>query len=150
MCGVEHTCHPFRCMKNLTEDAVREIGRIHSSWIAFEVTGKDRRLLTLCADDIEFWPPDAQPILGRAAVLAQLGRGSKRIQAIEIGNRRIRGSGEIAYLTASYKTVFSSAGCSTSRQAIGAICASHGKPEYSWPEVRLRELLGKPTLCSPR
>jgi len=27
-------------MKNLTEDAVREIERIHSSWIEFEVTGK--------------------------------------------------------------------------------------------------------------
>ena len=92
-------------MKNLSEDAVREIERIHSSWIEFEVAGEDRRLLTLCTDDIEFWPPDAQPIVGRTGVLAQLQCGSKIIQGIEISNRRIRGSDEIAYLTANYKTV---------------------------------------------
>ena len=28
--------------------------------------------MALCADDIELWPPDAQPVLGRAAVFAYL------------------------------------------------------------------------------
>ncbi len=87
-------------MDDLTEDAVREIERIHSSWIEFEVAGEDRRMLALCADDIEFWPPDAQPVLGRTAVLAQLVRGTTRIHGIEISDRRIRGSDETAYLTA--------------------------------------------------
>lgn len=119
-------------MKNLTEDAVREIERIHSSWIEFEVAGEDLRLLTLCADDIEFWPPDGQPILGRAAVLAQLERGNRRIQAIEISNRRIRGSDEIAYLTASYKTVFSSAEYSTSTQVVGSHLWILQKRAGSW------------------
>jgi ketosteroid isomerase-like protein len=61
-------------MDHLTEDAVREIEGIHSSWIEFEVAGEGRRLLALCADDIEFWPPAAQPVFGRMAVLAQLER----------------------------------------------------------------------------
>src|SRR6266446_10673785 len=107
-------------MDDLTEDAVREIERIHSSWIEFEVAGEDRRMLALCADDIEFWPPDAQPVLGRTAVLAQLVRGIARIHGIEISDRRIRGSDEIAYLTARYKTTFSTAEDSTPRQALGS------------------------------
>lgn len=106
-------------MDNLTEDAVREIERIHSRWIEFEIAGEDRRLLTLCADEIEFWPPDTQPVRGRTAVLAHFVGGTTRIHGIEISDRCIRGSGEIAYLTASYKTTFSSAEDSTPRKAIG-------------------------------
>jgi ketosteroid isomerase-like protein len=107
-------------MDHLTEDAVREIEGIHSSWIELEVAGEGRRLLALCADDIEFWPPDAQPVFGRMAVLAHLERGPIRIHGIEISDRRIRGSDEIAYLTASYKTTFSSPEDSTPRQALGS------------------------------
>ncbi len=91
-------------MDKLSEDAVREIEQIHSSWIEFEVAGEEHSLMTLCADDFELWPPDAQPVLGRAAVSAQLAQGNTRIHGIEISNRRIRGSDEIAYLTARYKT----------------------------------------------
>src|SRR6266851_8315187 len=97
-----------RCMSELTTDALREIEQIHSSWIEFEVAGEGHSLMALCADDIELWPPDAQPVLGRAAVSAQLAQGNTRIHGIEISNRRIRGSDEIAYLTSSYKTTFSS------------------------------------------
>jgi ketosteroid isomerase-like protein len=110
----------LRCMKRLTEDDVREIQQIHTSWIEFEVAGEDRRLLALCADDIEFWPPDAPPVLGRTAVSAQLASGSTKIHGIEISGRRILGSNEIAYLTASYKTTFSSAEDSAPRQAFGS------------------------------
>jgi ketosteroid isomerase-like protein len=96
-------------MDELTEDAVREIERIHSNWIEFEVAGKDHRLMALCADDIEWWPPDAQPVFGRAAVSAKMAHVATRIHGIEITDRRIRGSNEVAYLTANYKTTFSSA-----------------------------------------
>src|SRR5260370_40716231 len=89
------------CMNRLTEDDVREIQQIHSSWI-------------------EFWPPDAPPVLGRTAVSARLARGSTKIHGIEISARRILGSNEIAYLTASYKTTFSSAEDSIPRQAFGS------------------------------
>ncbi len=107
-------------MDELTEDAVREIEQIHQSWIAFEVAGEGHNLMALCGDDIELWPPDAQPLLGRAAVSAQLGKGTERIREIEITDRRIRGSSAVAYLTASYKTTFSSAEDSTPRQVFGS------------------------------
>jgi ketosteroid isomerase-like protein len=55
-------------MDKLTQEAVREIERTHSSWIELEVAGEGHRLMPLCGDDIELWPPDAPPVLGRAAV----------------------------------------------------------------------------------
>ena len=119
-------------MDNLTEDAVREIERIHSRWIEFEIAGEDRRLLTLCADEIEFWPPDTQPVRGRTAVLAHSAGGTTRIHGIEISDRCIRGSGEIAYLTASYKTTFSSAEDSTTRKAFGCHLWILQKRSDSW------------------
>ena len=107
-------------MDKLTEDAVQEIEQIHSSWIECEVAGDDQSMLALCADDIELWPPDAEPLRGRAAVSAQLARGTTRIHDVEISDRRIRGSNEIAYLTASYRATFSSAEDFTPRQALGS------------------------------
>jgi ketosteroid isomerase-like protein len=107
-------------MDELTAADLRKIEQIHSSWIKFEVAGEDRNLMALCADDIELWPPDAQPLLGRAAVSAQMALGTTRIHSIEIIDRRIRGSNEVAYLTASYKTTFSSAEDSIPRQALGS------------------------------
>jgi ketosteroid isomerase-like protein len=94
-------------MNGLSEDAVREIEQIHARWIELEVAGENHSLIAMCADDIELWPPDAQPLLGRAAVSARMVRGTTRIHSIEITERRIRGSNEIAYLTANYKTTFS-------------------------------------------
>jgi ketosteroid isomerase-like protein len=107
-------------MNRLTEDAVREIEQLHSNWIEFERTGDHHSLMALCADDIELWPPDAPPLLGRPAVSAQLSRVTTKIQCIETTDRRIRGSSETAYLTATYKTTFSSADDSTPRQAVGS------------------------------
>jgi ketosteroid isomerase-like protein len=107
-------------MDELTEDAVQAIERIHSNWIEFEVTGDRHSLMAMCADDIELWPPDSRPVLGRGAVSALMTLGKTRIQHIEITDRRIRGSNEIAYLTANYKTTFSSAEGSTPQQAIGS------------------------------
>jgi ketosteroid isomerase-like protein len=107
-------------MEEITQDAVREIEQIHSSWIEFEVAGQSQSLIALCADDIELWPPDAHPLIGRSAVSAEMARATARIHYIEITDRRIRGSNEIAYLTASYKTTFSSAEDSTPRQAFGS------------------------------
>ena len=54
-------------MDELTKDAVRAIEQIHSNWIEYEVAGEAHSLMALCADDIELWPPDTQPLLGRAA-----------------------------------------------------------------------------------
>ena len=107
-------------MNELAKDVVREIEQIHSNWIEYEVAGDDHSLMALCADDIELWPPDVQPLVGRAAVSAQMARGATRIHSIEITDRRIRGANEIAYLTASYRTTFSSAEDSTPKEALGS------------------------------
>lgn len=106
-------------MEEIRENSIREIEQIHSSWIGFEVRGQGQSLIALCADDIELWPPDAHPLIGRSAVSAEMARATTKIHSIEISDRRIRGSNEIAYLTASYKTTFSSAEDSTPRQALG-------------------------------
>jgi hypothetical protein len=66
-----------RCMIELTKDALREIEQIHSNWIEYEVAGDNHSLMALWADDIELWPPDAQPLLGRAAISAQMARGNR-------------------------------------------------------------------------
>jgi ketosteroid isomerase-like protein len=106
-------------MVELTNDAVRQIEQIHSDWIAYEVAGEDLKLMALCDDEIELWPPDAPPLIGRAAVSAQMAYGTTKVHSIEITDRRIRGSNEIAYLTASYKTTFSTTEDSTPRQLLG-------------------------------
>jgi ketosteroid isomerase-like protein len=100
----------FGIMKRMSappEHALREIEHIHSKWLEFEIAGDVRSLMALCADDIELWPPDAPPLIGREAVSASMARGTARIHDIEISERRIRDSNEIAYLTANYKTTFS-------------------------------------------
>lgn len=107
-------------MSGLPEDAVRAIEQIHSRWIKFEAAGENRSLMAFCTDDIELWPPDAQPLSGRAAVSEWMAQRTTRIHSIEISKRRIRGSNEIAYLTANYKTIFSSREDPTPRQSIGS------------------------------
>jgi ketosteroid isomerase-like protein len=119
-------------MNGFPEDSVREIEQIHSKWIEFEVAGENHSLMALCADDIEVWPPDAQPLIGRAAVSAWMVRGATRIHSIEITERRIRGSNEIAYLTANYKTTFSLREDSTSRQSLGCHQWILGKQSDKW------------------
>ena len=59
-------------MDELTTDALSEIQQIHSNWVECEIVGDSLGLMALCADDIEFWPPDAPPLRGRAAVSAQM------------------------------------------------------------------------------
>jgi ketosteroid isomerase-like protein len=107
-------------MNGLPEDAVREIEQIHSRWIELEVAGQHHGLIALFADDIELWPPDAPPLLGRAAVSAWMVRGTTKIHRIDITERRVRGSNEIAYLTANYKTTFSLREDSITRQSRGS------------------------------
>jgi hypothetical protein len=77
-------------MAELTQDDIREIEQVHSSWIEYEVAGDYHSLMTLCADEIELWPPAAKPLIGRAAFSAQTAHGTTSIHRIEISGRRIR------------------------------------------------------------
>ncbi|MGA8442550.1 MAG: nuclear transport factor 2 family protein [Candidatus Sulfotelmatobacter sp.] len=121
-----------RYMDTLTEDDRRQIEQIHSSWMEFEIAGASHHLMTLCADDVEFCPPDAQPVCGRAEVAAQFAVVTKKIHRIEISGRRIRGSNEIAYLTAHYKTTFSSAEQSAPKQLRGSHLWILQKRDGAW------------------
>ena len=85
-----------------------------------EVAGASDNLMTLCADDIEFCAPDGQPVCGRAEVAAQFAHGTKRIHSIEISACRIRGSNEIAYLMAHYKTILFSEEQSAPEELLGS------------------------------
>jgi ketosteroid isomerase-like protein len=110
----------MQCMRSLPEDAVHEIEQIHSKWIELEIAGETTNLMALCANDIELWPPDERPSIGREAVLASMARGTAKIHCIEVSERRIRGSDEVAYLTANYKSTFSLSKNSTPRQSSGS------------------------------
>ena len=87
----------------------QEIGAIellHAAWIDYERGGDLSHLLALCADDIEFWPPNAPPIIGREKVARYLSRTKTVIHDIKVSERRIRVSPGFAYLTAKYQTTF--------------------------------------------
>jgi ketosteroid isomerase-like protein len=71
-------------MQELTKDAINEIEQIHSNWIELEVAGENQSLMALCADDIELRAPDAQPLLGRAAVSAQMAQGTVPVQSPQL------------------------------------------------------------------
>ena len=107
-------------MDRPTADAIGKIEQIHSRWIQFEIAGEDHRLIELCASDIELWPPDAPPVRGRLAVSAYMAQETARIHRIEITELRIRGSNEVAYLTANYETTFSTMDDPNPRQVLGS------------------------------
>jgi ketosteroid isomerase-like protein len=89
------------------DDDVVRIELVHSAWINYERTGDLDHLLALCADDIEFWPPNDPPIDGREAVARYLRRSKTAIHDVEVCDRRIRVSDGLAYLTAKYRTTYS-------------------------------------------
>jgi hypothetical protein len=119
-------------MGQLSARAARDIEQIHAKWIAFEVAGENHRLIELCAADIELRPPDREPVLGLAAVSAQLADGDSRIHNIEITDLLVRGSNETAYLTANYKTQFSLPGDVSLRQPAGGHLWILRKEHHEW------------------
>ena len=92
----------------ITQEAVRQIELVHSSWLRFEVAGEHHKLVSLCADDVQLRPPYELPLVGRHAVSGWLAQDVKRVHHIEISDLQVTGSSEIAYLTAGYRTTFSS------------------------------------------
>jgi len=89
------------------DDEVVRIELVHSAWINYERAGDLDHLLALCAEDIEFWPPNDPPIDGLEAVARYLHRSKTAIHDIEVYDRRIQVSDGLAYLTAKYRTTFS-------------------------------------------
>ena len=120
-------------MSRLPEEAFQEIEQVHTKWLEFETSGDVRGLMALCADDIELWPPDAPPLIGCETVSASMTPRTVRIHGIEISERRIRGSHEVAYLTANYKTESPWARIPRPHGQAEAIFGySGGKPTRGW------------------
>ncbi|HEX4156435.1 MAG TPA: nuclear transport factor 2 family protein [Acidobacteriaceae bacterium] len=107
-------------MAGLTEDAIRTIEEIHAKWIAAEIAGDLQSCLDLCAEEIELWPPDQPPAIGRAAVARKFTAEAVKVNAIDIANRRIRGSKNLAYLTANFNSTFTLTNGTTPRQVRGS------------------------------
>jgi len=119
-------------MEELSPEAVREIETIHSKWIEFEIAGEPCGLMAWCAEDIELWPPDAKPLVGRAAVSAWMLKATVRIQSIEITDLSVRGSSDTAYLTANFRTTLFSDADSTPRRVFGSHLWILRKRAGSW------------------
>lgn len=116
-------------MHDCTPDALEQIQRVHSIWIQCELAQDTNGVLALCSDEIELRPPNAAPVVGRAAVCAYLIRSRTRVHDINISDLRVRLSNELAYLTANYATTFSSPEDATPRVTAGShlwILQRHG------------------------
>jgi len=74
----------------LMHQEIDAIELLHAAWIDYERGGDLSHLLALCADDIEFWPPNAPPIIGREEVARYLSRTKTVIHDIKVSERRIR------------------------------------------------------------
>ena len=73
---------------------IATIELVHSAWIDYERAGDLDGLLTLCAYDIEFWPPNAPPVIGREQITRYLNYPETVIHDIKVYDRRVRISHE--------------------------------------------------------
>ena len=102
------------------QEEAAAIELVHSAWINYERAGDLAHALALCADEVEFWPPNAPPIIGLEEVAMYLSRSETVIRDIKVSDRRIRVSQGFAYLTAKYQTTFT-----TRDQRTATIVGSH-------------------------
>lgn len=93
------------CYRHMYDEAAR-IELVHSAWINYERAGDLTHLLALCSDDVEFWPPNAPPIVGHEEVAKYLNHPETAIRDIKVSDLQIRVSHGFAYLTAKYQTTF--------------------------------------------
>jgi ketosteroid isomerase-like protein len=93
-------------MMELVQHDIDKIQALHNLWLNLEIAGASSKLVELCVDEIQWMPPDAQPIVGKEAVLKYLNGISVQVESIDITNLSIRGSDSIAYLTSDYRTRF--------------------------------------------
>lgn len=96
---------------------IATIELVHSAWINYERASDLDGLLALCAHEVEFWPPNAPPVVGREQVARYLNYPETVIRDINVSDRRIRVSHEFAYLTAKYQTTITSPNQSTATVA---------------------------------
>lgn len=104
----------------LPDEDVRAIEAVHERWIVMEKAGDATAVLDLCADDIVWMPPDAEPLRGRQAIRCWLSGPRVLIDEIEISRLAIAGGGRVAWKTCDFVTVSRSADAATSTVTRGS------------------------------
>jgi ketosteroid isomerase-like protein len=106
-------------MAELSEREVREINELHDNWIAKELEGHSCQLLDLCADEIQWIPPDSPPLRGKDAIAKYLASTKVVLQRVDVDDVFVGGSNTTAYLTSNYHTRFLPEGVSETQEATG-------------------------------
>jgi len=84
---------------------------VQQKWLEYELAGNMRGVVSLCADDVVWLPPNQPALRGKKAVAAWLAiLPEQRIRRLEITNVQIHGSGGLAYKLADFTTWFEEQG----------------------------------------
>ena len=107
-------------MSELSDQDVEAIEEIHNYWIREELAGNSSRIIELCTDDVRWLPPNAPPLVGKAAVAKYLNDNTVDLKDVQVGDVVISGSPTIVYLTSNYYSRFMIDGNSEMQEAVGA------------------------------
>jgi ketosteroid isomerase-like protein len=84
---------------------------VQQQWLEYELAGNTMGVVSLCADDVVWLPPNEPDLCGKSAVAAWLSAlPEHRIRRIEITQVQIHHSGGLAYKLADFTTWFEEAG----------------------------------------
>ena len=122
-------------MAELSERDVREIKQLHDKWIAKELADQSSQLLDLCAEEIQWIPPDAPPLQGKKAIAKYLEDSKVALQQVDVDDVFIGGSDTTAYLTSNYRARFFPTGVSEIQEATGTHFWVLRKQDREWRVV---------------
>ena len=93
---------------------------VQQQWLEYELGGNLTGIVSLCADDVVWLPPNQPALRGRDAVAAWLAAAPEhRIRRIEISNVQIHSGGGLAYKLADFATWLGEAGRDTDEPVTG-------------------------------
>ncbi len=130
-------------MHELAPEHVKAIARLHQMWIDMELAGNSAGVLNLCTEDALWMPPDGPLLVGTAA-LDLLEDPDVQVRDINITNLKVRGSGNVAYLTSHYTTRYTVPGNPAEHVGHGAqLWILHNLPPWkvavvSWSQFEQR------------
>lgn len=122
-------------MAELSEQDLREITALHDEWIGKELEGNSSELVDLCADEIQWIPPDARPLRGKEAIAQYLEATKVELKQVDVDDVLVAGSDTTAYLTSNYRTRFLSKGHSEIHEASGTHLWVLRKIDNKWRVV---------------
>lgn len=122
-------------MAELSERDLQEITALHDEWIGKELAGNSSHLIDLCAEGIQWIPPEARPLRGKEAIAQYLEANTVELQQIDVDDLLVAGSDTTAYLTGNYRTRFFSEGHSEIHEATGTHLWVLRKIDNKWRVV---------------